>query len=211
AGGPPLDALVWAALESEAGSEGREERGWEVPLIGVVSAEPMDGEVQLYLAGAGVVQPETNGLAEVATTLGAGVTTPWHTFRYNRLPVSLVLRGRIAATNRPAAAWAERTQLTTYVEPAGRLLNYYSFQVRNWKQRTLPLCLPTGAHLLAAKVDGRWIACPRLDETTPGGPVAELPAATEAVNLCFEVVYELKHPVGTLWTQVHAPVPELPV
>src|SRR5262249_38326935 len=102
------DSLALAAAAGETGPEGLQGEGWEVPLVGVVSAQPMEGEVQLYLAGAGVVRIEPYGLVEIATPSAAGVATPWGTFRYSRLPVSLVLHGRIVAPDRPMAAWVER-------------------------------------------------------------------------------------------------------
>jgi hypothetical protein len=221
-----LEWLTLATVRSESKPEPTEENHWQVPLITVLSAEPMDGEVQLYVEGTGVVQPEPEGLAEVTPPSGSGGSSRWGTYRYSRLPVALALHGHIAAMDRSAAVRIEHAHLTTYVEPAGRLLNYYSFQVRNWEQGTLPLRLPTGAQVLAAKVDGRWIALPSLHETTETGfeprlqpakagtptnaPVIELPIATKAAALCFEVVYALKYSAGTLWSQVQAPLPVLP-
>src|SRR5205823_48298 len=162
-------------------------------------------------------------------TSGGGVSIPWRTFRYSHLPVALVLHGEIAVGDRAAAASVENAHLTTYVEPAGRLLNYYSFQVRHWMQRSLPLRLPAGAQLLAARVDGRWLARPvlyeapvdagsapfrprsRADGRSRGASVVELPTALGAGSLCFEVVYALDYPPGKLWAHVNAPAPVLPV
>jgi hypothetical protein len=210
AGSTLLESLALAAASSESRTESQGGR-WEVPLLVVVPAQPMDGEVRLYLAAAGIDRIEPIGLGEIATVSAAGDTTPWRTFRYSRLPVSLVLHGRTAMPDRRMTAWIERARLTTYVQPAGQLLNYYSFQVRNWKQGTLPLRLPPGAQLLAAKVEGRWLAHPRLAEMAAGTAVAQLPVATDSPTQLVEVVYALAYPLGTLWSQVKAPVPVLPV
>jgi hypothetical protein len=210
AAGSILDWLALAAAASEPRLELSEGSRWQVPLVTVLSAEPMDGEVQLYVEGSGVVQRESEGLAEVSPPSGPGGPTRWGTFRYSRLPVALVLDGRIAAVDRSAAIRVDRAHLVTYVELGGRLLNYYSFQVRNWEQGTLPLRLPAGAQVLAAKVDGRWVARPTLQETTENVPVLELPIAAKATALWFEVVYSLRYPAGTLWSQIHAPLPVLP-
>lgn len=211
ASGTLWESLTLSAAASEAGTEDLEEKRWEVPLLGVLSAQRMDAEVRVYLAGAGLVNAVTKGLDEVTTASPAGVSAPWRTFRYGRFPVALSLHGRITAPQRPMAAWVERARLTTYVEPMGRLLNYYSFHVRNWKQATLPVRLPIGAQFLAAKLNGRWIACPPLGEPAAGVPVVQLPVATDSTTLHFEVVYSLEYPTGTLWTHAQAPVPVLPV
>src|SRR5690349_16187469 len=57
----PAQCLGWRArvgVVSSCGggrdteAENHEQGRWEVPLMAVVSAQPMDGEVRLYLAGA---------------------------------------------------------------------------------------------------------------------------------------------------------------
>jgi hypothetical protein len=223
--------LLETTFDLAVGTNDQHGERWEVPLLGVLSAQPMDGEVQLYLAGTGRVDDiKSEGLTEVAATPGAGISIPWHTFRYSRLPVSLVLIGRITAPDHPAAASVEQAHLATYVQPAGpkkgtvplsskgqspfsagRLLNYFTFQIRNWKQGTLPLRLPAGARFLAAKLNGRWLAPFRVDETDRNAPVVQLPVAADSPVLGFEVVYALDYLAGTLWSQIHAPQPGLPV
>ncbi|HLJ98123.1 MAG TPA: hypothetical protein VKU02_33495 [Gemmataceae bacterium] len=212
AGSTALDSLALAAAGFAAIHEQPEARRWEVPLLSVLSAEPMDGEVQLYLAGTGVARIETVGLGEVAAASSTGTSTPWRMFRYNRLPASLVVHSGIAAPDhRPTSAVIEQANLRTYVEPGGRLLNYYSLQLQSWKQRNLPLRLPAGAQLLAIKADGRWVANPVLHESAEEGPVVELPVAGEAATQSFEVVYALEYRAGSFWTAVCVPVPVLPV
>src|SRR5262249_9524726 len=147
------------------------------------TADRMEGEVTLHLAGTDLVRVQSENLQEggpgAAAPRRARAQEPWRTFRYGHsgppgpLP-RLALHGRPPAADRPAAAGAARSHLTTYLEPSGRLLHHYRFRVWNWRQRTLPLLLPAGVRPLAAKADGQWVSGLAPAET-PDGTVVELP------------------------------------
>jgi hypothetical protein len=195
-------------------AEGR----WDVPLLAVAAPHHSDGEVTLYLAGADLVRVESEGLKEAGGSAAATRSptgSPWRTFSYGGLPASLVLHGRPAVADPSSAVIIDRASLATYVEPSGRLLHHYQFHLGNWKQRTLPLRLPLGASLLAARVDGRWIT-----QTPPASLVEdtwliELPAvgdrqASKAWHR-YDVVFAEDGRPWHLVTMLRTPPSILPV
>jgi hypothetical protein len=184
-------------------------RRWRVPLVRVFHAERMEGEVQIYLAGAEPASVEVHGMREApvgSTTVGA-----WRSFRYSQNPVSLVLRSPARALDRSALPLADRAHLTTYVELEGRLLQHFLFQVANWRQRTLPVRLPAGAELLAVKVDQRWVPSPRRAATADGGLAVELPVPEGEFAHAFEIAYALPAPGRRFWARLDVPAPVLPL
>ncbi len=208
----PLVLLAGRLLQPRSGR-------WEVPLPAVPDARRMDGEVTLHLAGAEFVRVETAGLQEAAHTAGRPrLGTPWRTFRYGDAAVSLVLSGRGAAVDRVAEAVADRARLTTYVGADGAARHHFSFSIANWTQRTLPLQLPSGARLVAARADGRWVTFPAaalIDEQ--GGLELPVPATGGAAGdhfRRFEIVYDTDAPPGASWRPwftASGPAPVLPV
>jgi hypothetical protein len=176
---------------------------WEVPLPTLPGAARLDGEVTLHLAGADLVQAETEGLRDGPAGAGA-----WRSFRYGSGPVGLALRGKALAADRSAEAAIDRATLTTWLAADGRLEHHLAFRVANWPLRALPVRLPAGARLVAAQADGRWL--PQLAPAEGEAEVA-LPVPGGAGPHRFEVVYATDGPRWALWAEVRAPAPELPV
>lgn len=211
----PLEAVALAAAVPPAEQESINERHWHVPLVWVPGAAKMDGEVILHLAGADRVQVDSTGLQEG----NGGLAPSWRTFRYHLSPLALTLYGRPPAADRTAEAVADQAELTLYVEPNGRLLHHFRFQVWNWRQRTLPLGLSRQAEILAAKADGRWIdRLPHAAVTeTPldpqGAPIVlfELPVTAGAGWHRFEVVYAVPQSPFAAWARLSAAAPILPI
>src|SRR5439155_246941 len=74
-----------------------------------------------------------------------------------------------------------RATLLTRVEPKGRLVHRFAFEVRGWSQPTLPLRLPAGARLAAVYVDGREVTSLPFDPAS-NDPVVVLPVPASAVS-----------------------------
>jgi hypothetical protein len=196
---------------------------WEVPLLTVLGAGWMDGEVKLFLGGADVVQVDSEGLHEARPATAPGprgrAPSPWRTFSYSAPPVALTLRGQALTADRSTEAAADQALLTTYVEPGGRQLHHFRFQLWNWRQRTVPVRLPPEARLLAVRVDGRWVAQLPPVQTVEDSPVVELPApvpdgadpAGEKGMHRYEILYALDGPGWWLWARLQADPPGLPV
>jgi hypothetical protein len=184
-----------------------------VPLIRVLNAGVLDGEVSIQLAGLGVDHMAAQNVWE------AGAASPahpriWRSFRYANEPPVLELTARRtgAAGALPDAAdpLVGPAELTTSVEP-GRLLHRYRFVIENWPQRSLPVLLPGGARCLAARVDGCWASQPG-QTAAGGGDVLHLPVPAPAPGRHrFELVYQTAAPAWSYWATVAAPAPELPV
>src|SRR5262249_50189973 len=132
---------------------------WEVPLVSVPSAAG-EGEVTLRLAGADFVQVESVGLRETTPGRRADTPAPWRALPYGPPPFGLPLTGWTARADRPADAGAERVHLASWLMPGGRLVHHLQLEIRNWRQRTLPLRLPGGARVEGVWADGRWTAPP---------------------------------------------------
>jgi hypothetical protein len=195
---------------------------WDVPLPVVLGAERMEGEVVLHLAGAGLVPVQSVGLQEAASTTEQGAT-PWRALHYGQNGVSLTLSGEARALAHSRVASIGDARLITYVGDNGILRHYFSFQVANWGEHTLPVRLPPGSQPLAIQVNGRWL--PQLvpsSQTPPEnetmGPVElALPVPSRALAVSaeegnrFEIVYVRKAPIGFLWQTIDAPLPQLPI
>jgi hypothetical protein len=191
---------------------------WNVPLLALAAPHHSEGEVTLYLAGADLVRVETHGLHEATSAVATPripAGSPWRTFRYGARPASLVLQAQPAAADPSSAVIIDRAALATYVEPSGRLLHHYRFHLGNWKQRTLPLRLPADASLLAARIDGHWIAQSPLASPVEGTLLVELPAlgARESAQAWhrYDVVFAENRVPWRLATTLHTPASILPV
>ncbi|HZT83001.1 MAG TPA: hypothetical protein VFA26_22415, partial [Gemmataceae bacterium] len=186
---------------------------WDVPLLAVAGARRMEGEVTLYLTGPDVVRVESQGLSEAPAGPRGAAAPPWRTFRYGAPPVSLRLRGRPHAGPQPDAPEAviDRASLTTSVDPGGRLVHHHRFRVANWRQHTLPLRLPAGAEVLAARVDGRWLG-QLATADADGHVVAQLPIPGPAgtPHDC-EIAHATAAPPFRLWASLETPPSILPV
>lgn len=211
-----------AACEIARGPNGR----WEVPLLAAPPPSESENEVTLFLAGADLVQVETEGLREssVSAVAARGQTgSPWRTFRYSALPARLGLNGRALGADPAGAVVVNRAALTTYVERSGRLMHHFRFQVWNWRQRTLPLRLPAGAELLAAHADGHWVARMPPAAVVEDQVLVELPAFTagdadrppldqdDTAWHTYEIMYILTGSPWRVWTDVPPQPPILPV
>ena len=211
----PLRARA-APTARHAASSGTRQR-LARPIAGRPRAGRMEGEVTLHLAGADLVQVQTVGLREASPAAVNGAT-PWRTFRYGQTDVALTLGGRTLTAGRAAEAAIDRARLITYVDAGGLLQHHFSFQVANWRQRTLPLRLPPGSRALAVQVDGHWL--PRLisatssaTEQNTSGDAEELalpvPGRGEVMSADsthrFEIVYTRKVSAGLFWQSIDAP------
>jgi hypothetical protein len=197
----------------DAGGDGPDgQRVWEVPLLTVPAADRMEGLVTVDLAEADSVQVTANGLEETRTDHQAPARSSWRTFRYGHTPATLILHGRAPAVTLAAEAVFDRARLTTYVEPHGRLLHRFGFQVANWPQPELRVRLPAGSKVLAARVDRRWITPASLPARSAADKVeVGLPMPTGAAPHRFEIVYAEDMPSWTLVADLTVPAPELPV
>jgi hypothetical protein len=184
---------------------------WHVPCPAVLSAEPFDGEVSIQTNEVDVTSTSPHGALE---PVGAKPEQA-RLFRYHSSAAnSLLVQGRksLAGAN-PAGASRpviDRVALSTTVEPGGRLLGRFSFQVSNWRQRTVPLQLPPGATPLAMTVDGRWstqldVAA---DET---GSILHIPLPASPGPHAIDLVYQWLTPSWKIWTTLSAPLPKLPI
>src|SRR5262249_35167925 len=144
-----------------------------------------EGEVTLHLAGADLVQVDATGLRE-ATPAPAGrrsrSAVAWRTFRYDQPGASLTLRGQGRAPGPSPEAGGDPAAPATYAGRDGVLRHHFRFQLINWPRTTLPVFLPGGAKLLAARVDGLWL--PRLPagEEDGGSVAVELPVPAESAT-----------------------------
>ena len=198
---------------------------WQLPLVTVPSAAWVDGEVVLHLSGTELTDVRTAGLREdehgasrksVAGTgpAEAGVLRVYRygtAFSPGELPL-LVVRGRAVPADRAAREMCDHAWLVTHVEPRGRLLHHFSFRVWNWRQHLVPVRLPAGSQVLAARVDGRWVG--RLAPTaTRDGVQLGLPVAGGEHLHRLEIVYTspLDWPIWALSAALEAPAPQLPV
>jgi hypothetical protein len=210
AAGRPLELAALAAPGARPVLDTTHDQRWEVPLVSVLTADPMVGEVRLHLAGTDRVQVDAEGMRETLADSRAGSPSVWRTYRYGHPPVALVLHGQVTAGSRAVPALADHLRLTTYVEAGGRLLHHFHFRVQDWKQRTLPVRLPRGAKLQAARVDGRWVLSPELGEAEDDGSVVLLPVPGGTAGE-LEVVYLTEVPDWKLWAVLEAPMPALPL
>jgi hypothetical protein len=183
---------------------------WPVPLLSVPAADPMEGEVRLEAAAThGLHVASAPGFLEGGSESRPGPPSAWQPLRYGRQGASLTLAGPALSAHRFAEEAIDRARLTTWVEPDGRLVHDFRFQVRNWRQQTLPLRLPPGARPLAAKEDGCWIA--RVEPSRMVDGALELPVAAGPGSHLVEVLYTVDLPAWRLWARLESPLPELPV
>jgi hypothetical protein len=195
----------------------------EVPLLTVPGADILNGEVTLYLAGTDGAELTTWGLREIALPARAagGSAEPWRRFRYNRLksPIwgaaaspTLTISRRNQARGRAAGEKIDHAQLTTYLQPGGKLVHHFVFRVWHWRDRTLTVRLPPGVELHAARAYGRWLPQPRHARTRDAN-VVEFPVASGNAMSIFEIVYnsERTGPPWAPWSRLEAPVPSLTV
>jgi hypothetical protein len=214
--------LELAAEPETAGSARGGEQEWEVPLLDVPGADRFEGETVLHLTGAELRGVAAEGVRETGKDTarpahgGAGRDL-WQTFRHGHPPAGAPPRLRVRTRPVQEAVSAlevcDACHLTTVVEPGGRLLHDFVFRVRGWRARTLPLRLPPGVKILAARAQGRWVD--RLPAHAAEGEAAlvELPVAAGLAVHHFEVLYATEGAVGrwTPWSRLEAPLPELPV
>jgi hypothetical protein len=211
-----------AACEITRGPDGR----WDVPLLATPPPNESENEVTLFLAGADLIQVQSTGLREATGAIPSArgqPGSPWRTFHYSTLPASLRLHGRALAADPVGGAVVDRAALTTYVERSGRLVHLLRFHLGNWRQRLVPLRLPAGAQLLAARLDGRWIARIAPSAVAESGDLVELPVSqageserprTQRADTnwhTYEIVYATAVPSWRVWTDLPPPPPILPV
>ena len=183
---------------------------WQVPLLAVLNADRMAGEVRLLASGSARMEIQSFGLREVPARNGPGNVPVWRSFRYGHGPIALTLHGRVTATDQFNQAHADQVELGTYVEP-GRLLNQFRFQIENWQQAVLPVRLPARAQLLSARVNGRWVEQTDAVESPERELIVGLPVPAGGAPHLFEVVYAIEGSGWRLWTRLSSPAPVLPL
>jgi hypothetical protein len=236
-------------LERAPGSEAASEPIWEVPLALVLGASRQESEVTLHLSGTDLVSVAGTGLREMPTSRrltetsldrssGYRPSTAWRSFRFSDLTARLTLQARTLRTDRAAESSIDNARLTTVLTANGELRHHFRFRLLRWSQRTVPVRLPAGAHLLGAGVNGRWLehlagsddespqrSGPgerselRAAERTTHGQTIDLPALRSADTgelavSHFSLLYTTPAPSGSsgrLWTWLEAPAPVLPV
>jgi hypothetical protein len=206
-----------ASCEIPRGPDGR----WEVPLLSVPGPHESENDVTLFLPGADLVRIETDGLREASgTTAGLRDKTgsPWRTFQYGASPARLVLHGHPSESDPAELTLVGPSALTTYVERSGRQLHHFRFQLGNWRERVLPLYLPAGSEVLAARVAGRPIARIPPAASVNGRVLVELPAFTAGAERTtgelgwrtYEIVYAISSPAWNVWSEAPYLAPILP-
>ncbi|MCI0457881.1 MAG: hypothetical protein L0Z62_13015 [Gemmataceae bacterium] len=205
-----------------AGGQPLPQQRWEIPLLTVPGADRLEGEVSLHLLGSelldtrAVAVRETTGPARAAS---AARQESWHAFRYGapwfsrQLPTLEARTRTLRGVSPGPREVCDRCVLTSSVEPQGRLLHHFRFRVWNWgEKRTLPVYLPAGVRLLAARAEGRWLQRVEQQEG-PEGVRVELPVPAGPEPHHFEVVYSTQaewswwHP----WAELSGSAPRLPV
>jgi hypothetical protein len=229
----PLTGRETVTLEASlkartgAGDAPGRDRTWDVPLVLLPAAESMEGELTLAPAGAELRDVRAHAVREGSRTGTPARPDGWRLFRYGpalfpgQWP-ALRASTRAAPAGRAGEAVAgleacDRSELTTYVEPRGRLLHHFRFRVWNWRRpeggrRDLPVWLPAGVRLLAARVAGQWLD--RVDQQeAPEGLRVELPVPAGPQPHHFELVYAAPRggPWWSPWERLEAPAPRLPV
>jgi hypothetical protein len=215
--------------EARAGTPRGRERHWDVPLVTIPGAEALEGDLTLALGGAELLEARAHAVREVGRD-GPAPARPegWRLFRYGTalFPgqwVALSVHVRAADPDRPprepvaGREACDRSRLTTYVELQGRLLHHFRFRVWHWRRpeggrRDLPVWLPAGVRLLAARVEGLWLD--RVDQQeTPEGLRVELPVPAGPALHHFELVYTADSGGAwwSPWARLEAPAPKLPV
>jgi len=213
----PFDPIV---VSGDAKHHG--ERPWMVPVVTAVGAENFEGVLAVQLIGAEITGAEADQLQETPrppakAAMPRGVQQVWRVFRYDGSaaagrPPSLRLKARAVAVELAAHETSDAAVLTTYVEPGGRLLQQLRFRLANWRKRDVPVLLPAGAHVLAARTEGRWLpSLPQQDRQD--GLQVDLPASAASAVQHFDLYYALPGGVSAWapWEMLAAPAPKLPV
>lgn len=198
------EAVELTARVPLAGEHGR----YDVPLPALAGVERSEGEVEIHLAGVELGRVETDGLREAAGTTGSRAA--WRGFRQTGGPARLVLDTRAPSPGRLADAFGRLTAWPT----DGAVRVHFQFYLADWAGPTLPVRLPAGVDLVAARVDGRAVDAEPEGEG-PGDRLLTLPVPRRDGKaggwVCFELLYEVAAPGGWLWRSLEAPTPGLPV
>jgi hypothetical protein len=198
------------------------ERLWAIPVVSVTGAEQCAGELAVQLIGAEVTTATVDHLQEITRPTGKtaaprGHQQVWRVFRYDgstatgKLP-SLQVIARPVAVQLAAREICETAALTTYVELNGPQRHWLHFQLTNWLKSEVPVQLPSGAKVLAARSEGRWLSS-LPEQTREDGVEINLPASQVAALQDFDLCYEIPGGVSawTPWSTVAATIPKLPV
>ena len=205
---PPAGALLWAApglLPPPA------EPRWEIPLPVLLGAERHLGEIALHVHSGERIEVEARGLQEVPTGARPGGSLPFKAYRYEQTPGTLALRNWAATPLRATDATADQFRFTTTVQRDGRLLHHLDCRIGEWRRRSLPVRLPTGATVLGLRVNGRWVVPPTPVEADAGRSLIDIPVPLAPAGLELELTYTTHAPLHFLGGRVEAPLPALPV
>jgi hypothetical protein len=209
---------------AQAGSNGQ--RTWSIPLVSVAGAQPFTGADDLLavqVLGAEIVGADAEKLQELPLPGGGvGKTSPkahgqkrlWRVYRYTGPRPHLIVQARgVAVGEEPETPeTCESAALVTYVEPGGRLVHHFKFQLRNWRKSAVPVLLPPGAQMILASTEGRSLDTFSQQEL-PGGVKVDLPATNALGVQHFELVYVTSDGLRQWWPcqRLPAPLPQLPV
>ncbi len=192
-----------------------------VPLLQVPGARRLEGEVRLRLSQGDRFDVRTHGLQEVSAPPTALEGRPlWRVFRLGPAPATLDLVRFLPEQGAEAPARngvLSRTQLVSSLGPDGTLQHQFRFCLTGWSQATLPVWLPPGARLLAARVDGRWLDQLPTEEPADDQPL-QLPVPRssggpegESRSQNFEIVYLTDVAPWWLWSRLESAEPKLPL
>jgi hypothetical protein len=159
-------------------------RRWTIPVPQVLGADAFEADLSLQLAGAAVVSTQSEFVEtqrpSSAAQGKAAAQTLWGTFRYSGTPAPGKLpQLRLLATAAPQAAPAgescDSAILTTYAAPGEPPVHHFRFRLLGWRKRDVPVVIPLGATVLAARAEGRWLTTVQV-HTLDDGVYAVLPA-----------------------------------
>jgi hypothetical protein len=200
-----------------------QERMWDMPLVTVPTAAHLECEALVQMVGADLIRVQAEGMQEVgrpepakASTVIGPAAAVWRSFRYGSTHSGQLPRLRLWIRHLPRAAdpgeLCEVAHLTTRLGTDGRLVHRFSFRVQGWRTQEMPVELPSGVQVLAARVEGQWVDRLARQEREDGVRVLmPVPTGRDAVQ--FELVYA--SPGGSFgwlpWTRLEAAAPQLPV
>ncbi|HYV34736.1 MAG TPA: hypothetical protein VE988_03465, partial [Gemmataceae bacterium] len=195
---------------------------WDVPIVTIMGSDLFEGELAVQLAGTEVIAAETDQLQELprpaTKNVARNVIQPvWRTYRYDTPPPggrgpTLQVKTRATTAQSVARESCDLATVTTYVEPGGRLVHQFHFRLVDWRKRDVPVILPLGAKVLAARIEGRWLASLPQQQRQDGIQV-DLPASSALGMQHFNLYFAMPEGASSWapWETLLAPMPVLPL
>lgn len=192
------------------------ENRWHIPLITVVAADRMEGEVSLHTTELEFFGFESRQLA-VSGREGFSKDAAAHVFRYENVTPPwraprLQFRSRPGQPASATRARCDHARLTTSISQEGRQRHHFLFAVSHWRHASLKVVLPAAGQLLGARMGGRWLTHVT-QQPTDEGIQLELPVDQTREQNHYELIYSSARAESTWlpWSRLEAPVPRLPL